>query len=251
MWADQSGVRAGNSEGERTRDAISITGTKLQEPQANGGELGGGKRVCLGDCITQGEHQPVRGGVQMSRILVGERLRQLVRSEQAALVQFDEVLGLASGRSRAFRRYLGRPVSMAGDDEADVEALCVASDPGAGAAVSVPGFRPIACSAKRAGGLLVERAAGANVVRGLIDQPVERTRFFAREAKRRSRGPFSSHHSMTSGGVMTVASDRDPGLRPSAGGCDGRDGAGDRGSRCPRASCRGAAARRRRLVAVS
>src|SRR4030081_2535983 len=213
--ADQSGVRAGNSEGEAdARCHLDDTGTKLQEPQANGGELGGGKRVCLGDCITQGEHQPVRGGVQDEPHLVGERAAAAgAIGGKLRLVQFDEVLGLASGAVERFVDMLGRPGLDAGDDEADVEALCGGLDPGAGAAVSVPGFRPIACLGEAAqAGLLVERAAGANVVGGLIDQPVEHA--VAREAKDEVEVVLVAPFQNLRAAVMTVASDRDPGLRP-------------------------------------
>src|SRR6266403_1374299 len=108
---------------------------------------------------------------------------------------------------------LGRPGLDAGDDEADVEALCGGLDPGAGEAVSVPGFRPIACLGEAAqAGLLVERAAGANVVRGLIDQPVEHA--VAREAKDEVEVVLVAPFHDLRAAVMTVASDRDPGLRP-------------------------------------
>src|ERR1700704_4033615 len=138
---------------------------------------------------------------------------------------------------------LGRPGLDAGDDEADVEALCGGLDPGAGAAVSVPGFRPIACRGEAAqAGLLVERAAGANVVRGLIDQPVEHA--VAREAKDEVEvvlvAPF--HDLRTA--VMTVASDRDPGLRPVPADATDETAQVTADLDAPRASCRGAAARR-------
>src|ERR1700676_1724045 len=69
---------------------------------------------------------------------------------------------------------LGRAYLDAGDDEADVEALGGGLDPSAGAVVGVPGFRLVARLGKAPqAGLLVERAASANVVGGLIAQPVE------------------------------------------------------------------------------
>src|ERR1700756_478856 len=69
---------------------------------------------------------------------------------------------------------LGRAGLDAGDHEADVEALGGGLDPGTATAVGIPGFRPVACLGEAAQAwLLVERAAGANVVGRLIDQPVE------------------------------------------------------------------------------
>ena len=81
---------------------------ELQKPQANGVELGRGERVCLGDCITQGEHQPVRGGVQDQPHLVGERAAAAgAIGGKLRLVQFDQVLGLASGAVERFVDMLG------------------------------------------------------------------------------------------------------------------------------------------------
>src|SRR6202158_4596235 len=69
---------------------------------------------------------------------------------------------------------LGRSGLDAGDDEADVEALCGGLDPGTGTTIGLPGFRPIACLGKAAQArLLIERPAGGNVVGRRIDQPVE------------------------------------------------------------------------------
>src|SRR5260221_11157037 len=69
---------------------------------------------------------------------------------------------------------LGRSSLDAGDDEADIEALCGGLDRGTGTAIGLPGFRPVACFGEAAqAGLLVERAAGANVIDRRIDQPVE------------------------------------------------------------------------------
>src|SRR5258707_1804541 len=71
---------------------------------------------------------------------------------------------------------LGRSSLDAGDDEADIEALCGGLDPGTGTAIGLPGFRPVACFGEAAqAGLLVERAAGADVVCQRIDQPDDDT----------------------------------------------------------------------------
>ena len=62
----------------------------------------------------------------------------------------------------------------AGDNEADVEALCGGLDPGADTAIGVPGFRLVSCLGEAAQtGFLVKRTAGANVIGSHIDQPVE------------------------------------------------------------------------------
>src|SRR5216684_782109 len=46
---------------------------ELQKPQTDGGELGRGERVRFWDGVSEGEHQPVGGGVQDQPHLVGER----------------------------------------------------------------------------------------------------------------------------------------------------------------------------------
>ena len=69
---------------------------------------------------------------------------------------------------------LGRSGLDAGDDEADVEALCGGLDPGAGTAIGVPGFRLVSCLGEAAQTrFLVKRTAGANVIGRRIDQPIE------------------------------------------------------------------------------
>jgi hypothetical protein len=66
--------------------------------QSEGSKLGGGERVRFGDCASDGEDQPVRGGMQDQAHLVGERAAAAgaVRGE-LSLVQLDQVLGLAAG----------------------------------------------------------------------------------------------------------------------------------------------------------
>ncbi len=167
--ADQRGLWAGSSKGEADAGShLDNPRAELQEPQANGVELGGGERVYLGDCITDGEHEPVGGSVQDQPHLVGERAAAAgAVGGELRLVQFDQVLGLASGTVERLVKILCRSGLQAGDDEADVEALGGSLDPGTGTAIGVPGFRPVACLGEAAqAGLLVERAAGANVVGG-------------------------------------------------------------------------------------
>jgi hypothetical protein len=93
---------------------------------------------------------------------------------QLGLVQFDQVFGLASSAVERLVDVLGRSGLDAGDDEADVEALCGGLDPGAGTAIGVPGFRLVSCLGEAAQrGFLVKCTAGANVIGSHIDQPVE------------------------------------------------------------------------------
>src|SRR5947207_11055169 len=106
-----------------------------------------------------------------------------------------------------------RPGLDAGHDEADIEALGGGLDPSAGAAVGVPGFRLIARLGEATqAGLLVERAAGANVVGGLIDQPVEHG-VAGQTEDEVDRVLVAPLHDLGAA-VMAVAADRDPGLRP-------------------------------------
>ena len=97
---------------------------ELQKPQADGGELGGGKRVSLGDGVLDREHQPIGSGVQNKPHLVGERAAAAgAIGGKLGLVQFDQVLGLPSGAVERLVDMLGRSGLDTGDDEADVEAL--------------------------------------------------------------------------------------------------------------------------------
>src|SRR6266851_1843086 len=150
MWRINAASGQAAAKARRTREAISTNPrAELQEPQANGVELGGGERVCLGDCITDGEHEPVGGSVQDQPHLVGERITAAgAVGGELRLVQFDQVLGLASGAVERLVKILCRSGLQAGDDEADVEALGGSLDPGTGTAIGVPGFRPVACLGK-------------------------------------------------------------------------------------------------------
>jgi hypothetical protein len=91
--------------------------------------------------------------------------------------------------------------------------LSAISDAGAGAPVGVPGFRLVACLGEAAQeGLLVERAASANVVGGFIYQPVEHR--VAGQTKDKVDAVLVAPFHDLRATVMAVASDRDPGLRP-------------------------------------
>ena len=73
-------------------------GSDLEQACPEGRELGPGERHPAGRGIAQGEHQPVGRGAQDEAELVSERALAggPVRGE-LALVQLDEVLGLAAG----------------------------------------------------------------------------------------------------------------------------------------------------------
>ena len=78
-------------------------GADLEQAQPESGELGAGERHCAWDDVAQGKHQPVGAGVQDQPELVGERALAggSVRGE-LALVQLDQVLGLAAGAVDVF-----------------------------------------------------------------------------------------------------------------------------------------------------
>src|ERR1700694_4257308 len=131
--------------------------------------------LCLRSATTSSWHAGCRRGPSTPTIggsvrdqphLVGERITAAgAVGGELRLVQFDQVLGLGSGTGERLVKILCRSGLHAGDDEADVEALGGSLDPGTGTAIGVPGFRPVACLGEAAqAGLLVERAAGANVV---------------------------------------------------------------------------------------
>src|SRR6202163_4783348 len=174
--ADQSGLWAGSGKGEPdTGCHLDNPHAELQEPQADGGELGRGEHVGFWDGVSDGEHQPVGGGVQDEPHLIGERAAAAgAVGGELGLVQLDEILRLAAGAVERLVDILGRPGLDVSDNEADVEALGGSLDSGAGAPVGLPGFRLIVGLGEAAqAGLLVERPAGANVVGGLVDSTVE------------------------------------------------------------------------------
>src|SRR3954470_6281327 len=156
----------------------------------------------------------VGGGVQDQPHLIGERAAAAgAIGGKLGLVQFDQILGLASGAVERLVDMLGRPGLDAGDDEADIEALCGGLDPGTGTPVDMPGFRPVACLGEAAqAGLLVERPAGTNVVGRRIDQPVEHS--VAGQTEDEVDVVLIAPFHDLRASVMAIASDRDAGLRP-------------------------------------
>src|SRR5438552_16890725 len=120
--AEERGVRTG----ARQRDA-DARGTfhdacsDLDEMQSERLELGAEQRRFLRHCLAQGEHEPIRSGMQDQTELVGFRIaaRGTIGSE-LGLVQLDEVLGFAA---RTIDRLIVIPGATLerGDDVADIE----------------------------------------------------------------------------------------------------------------------------------
>ena len=97
--AEQGGIRTGRSEVDADAGGLlDDAGADLEQALPEGGELGPGERHPAGHGVAQGEHQPIGRGVQDQPELVGERALTggAVRGE-LALVQLDQVLGLAAG----------------------------------------------------------------------------------------------------------------------------------------------------------
>ena len=94
--------------------------------------------ILRGHGIAQGEHQPVGRGVQDEAELVGERaLAGGPVGGELALVQLDEVLGLAAGAVDIFIEMAGVSAER-GDDVAGVEAARGGLQPGDDPAFAVP-----------------------------------------------------------------------------------------------------------------
>ena len=132
---DEASIRASSSEGEPDPGSgFYDAAAELQEAQSQGGKLGSGENVRFGDCVADGEDQPIRGGMQDQAHLVGERTAAAgaIRGE-LSLVQLDQILGLAAGAINRLVNMLGRSGLDTGDDEADIEPPRCGLDPGAGA----------------------------------------------------------------------------------------------------------------------
>ena len=113
-------------------------GADLEQARPEGRELGPGERHPAGHGIAQGEHQPVGRGVQDEAELVGERaLAGGPVGGELALVQLDEVLGLAAGAVDIFIEMAGVSAER-GDDVAGVEAPRACLQPGDDPAFAVP-----------------------------------------------------------------------------------------------------------------
>ena len=114
-------------------------GADLEQARPEGRELGPGERHPAGHGIAEGEHQPVGRDVQDEAELVGERALAggAVRRE-LALVQLDEVLGLAAGAVDIFVEMAGVSAER-GDDVAGVEAPRGRLQPGDDPALAASG----------------------------------------------------------------------------------------------------------------
>jgi hypothetical protein len=97
--AEERSLWASRGEGEADAGGgLDDTGTEREKAQADGGELGGGERMCRGDCIAHGEGQPVGRGVQDQAHLVGQRAATAgAVGGELGLVQFYQIFGLAAG----------------------------------------------------------------------------------------------------------------------------------------------------------
>ena len=91
------GTRAGQRDADAGRGLDDPRGD-LDQPQAEGGELGGSERGGLRQRLAQAPHQPVGCGVEEEPHLVGVggAARGAV-ALQLGLVELDQVLGLATG----------------------------------------------------------------------------------------------------------------------------------------------------------
>jgi len=91
--------------------------------------------------VAHGQHQPISGGVEHEADLVGERERQLVRSEAScvlcSLIRFS---AWPRAQYRPVVDPLGRADIEAGDDEADVEAEHRRLNIGDGTPFAIPGL---------------------------------------------------------------------------------------------------------------
>jgi hypothetical protein len=136
-----------------------------------------------------------------------------IAAPSLGLVQFDQVLGLTPSAVERLVDMLCRSGLDAGDGEADVEGLGGGLDPGAGTAIGVPRFRLVARLGEAAKtGLLIEPAAGANVIGSLVNRAVEQG--VAGQAEDEVDGVLVAPFHDFRTAVMAVTPDGDPGLRP-------------------------------------
>ena len=137
--AEQGGVGTGRGEVDAdARGPLDDAGADLEQAFPEGRELGPGERPPSRHGIAQGEHQPVGRGVQDEAELVGDRaLAGGPVGGELALVQLDEVLGLAAGAVDIFIEMAGVSAER-GDDVAGVEAPRGCFQPGDDPAFAVP-----------------------------------------------------------------------------------------------------------------
>ena len=92
--AEQIGLRTSCREGETdAAGCLGDTGCDFEKPEPDSGELGRGQIARLWDGVAHGKDEPIGGGVEDEADLVGERERQLVRSEASwdlcSLIRFS------------------------------------------------------------------------------------------------------------------------------------------------------------------
>ena len=121
--AEQDGV--GARAGERDTDpgrGFDHTRGDLDQPQADGGELGDPEGCGLRQRLADGPHQPIGGDVEEQPHLVGiGRTARGAVAPQLSLVKLDEVLRLAAGAIERVVDMFGTTGLERGDDEADIE----------------------------------------------------------------------------------------------------------------------------------
>src|SRR5205085_11077979 len=132
MWRIKAASGAARAKAKRTREAISTTRAPSFKSRRRMVLNSAVARACaLGIASRNSEHEPVGRGVQDQPHLIGERAAAAgAIGGKLGLVQFYQILGLASGAVERLVDMLGRPGLDAGDAEADIEALCVGLDPG-------------------------------------------------------------------------------------------------------------------------
>ena len=118
---------------------LDYAGADLEKAFPEGCELGSGERHPAGHGIAQGEHEPVGRGVLDEAELVGDRaLAGGPVGGELALVQLDQVLGLAASAIDSFVEMAGVSAER-GDDVAGVEAARGRLQPGGDPAFAAPG----------------------------------------------------------------------------------------------------------------
>ena len=144
--AKQCVVRACCSKGDA--DACGGLGDAcgdLEEARAQGGELGVGERMRLVDGVAHRQHQPVGGGMQHETHLIGEcRATTGPIGGKLALVQLDQVLGLAARAVERVLEPLRAAAVQVGHHVADVQSLGAGFDACHHAPLAAPGFGAIA-----------------------------------------------------------------------------------------------------------
>lgn len=141
-----------------------------------------------------------------------------------ALVHLDQVFGLATGALDHVVDMRGGAFVEIGDDEADVEAADGCLDAGADATLRLPGFRLVSglvITAQHR--LTLERAAGADIVGGFINETLENL-VAGQSEEVVERIVLAPGHDLRPA-IVAVAADQDAGGRPCGRGCAGQAGA--------------------------